>query len=628
MKKTVFALFVLMLVALVCLYPGLSGGFLLDDYGTLPPLGAWGGLTSWVELREYVFGGFTGPTGRPVSLLSFALNGGAWPDHPSWFLSVNVAIHLLNGILAYWVIAKLLIAARVQSAQLIAFVTTAFWVLHPAQVSTVLYIVQRMTQLECLFNLLCIASFISLRNTLASNALTRAGAWFCVFGAAGVLALLSKENAVLIPLQLLLIDRYLVWAGAPCSTASYRWFRICCVLLPSVIVIGYLANRWYLYIATGQSHSGRGFTVWQRQLTEFRVVGDYLLLYLVPKIQTAGVFQDGYPKSTGWLSPASTLIWFFVHSAIVGGAVWARKKLPVIAFGVLWFYVGHLLESTVIQLELKFEHRNYLPSLGFALCMAYGLSRLPLPRKSQLGVMLAVGLYYSVCLFMRASLWGNQLMAVDVWARENPNSHRALEFAAMVHLRHPDGRPAAVAYLQRALALSNEDPAVELKLITYTCDYLAVTPQQVSSLEQRLPSAPMNWQIGDLMAVIGGAVIERRCIGVAAEEFRRLINASLKNPHFSATRVTYKLWFEWIKVDLAVGDPERAARNAMNVFGKPNVPLGIVMRVAIMLASSGNPEAGYKIIDIALTSGGASLGSSAFLISQAKEIRENIKRDL
>ena len=54
---------------------------------------------------------------------------------------------------------------------------------------------------------------------------------------------------------------------------------------------------------------------------------------------------------------------------LLGGSCWLRRRLPVVACGILWFFVGHLLESTVIPLELMFEHRNYLPSFAVLLAV-------------------------------------------------------------------------------------------------------------------------------------------------------------------------------------------------------------------------------------------------------------------
>src|SRR5688572_2168657 len=85
-----------------CAYrPGLSGGFLFDDFANLPSLGAGGRIDNAAAFWRYLTSGSADPTGRPVSLLSFLIDARDWPADAAPFLRTNVLLHLLNGALLF-----------------------------------------------------------------------------------------------------------------------------------------------------------------------------------------------------------------------------------------------------------------------------------------------------------------------------------------------------------------------------------------------------------------------------------------------------------------------------------------------------------------------------------------------
>src|SRR5690606_32092624 len=148
----------LLIFAALCLtvlvyLPGLSGPFLFDDFPNLEQLGARGPIKSLELLRAYLTSGFAGPTGRPVSLLSFLLDANDWPTDPWPFKRTNLVIHLIIGVVLYVTTRKLVEADghTSEDAPPIAALSAALWLLNPFLVSTTLYAVQRMTQLAALF---------------------------------------------------------------------------------------------------------------------------------------------------------------------------------------------------------------------------------------------------------------------------------------------------------------------------------------------------------------------------------------------------------------------------------------------------------------------------------------------
>jgi hypothetical protein len=158
----------------------------------------------------------------------------------------------------------------------------------------------------------------------------------------------------------------------------------------------------------------------------------------IPRIEGTGLLQDGFLVSKGWLSPASTLYsaLFLLSLLIIGFVV--RKRYPLIALAILFFFAAHLIESTVIGLELYFEHRNYVAAIFMFLPLAAGLSSLSEKVKPSIVILISV-LILSVLSFMtwqRTMLWADNDKLQMYWAQNNPNSERGLVFMANYWASH------------------------------------------------------------------------------------------------------------------------------------------------------------------------------------------------
>ena len=144
---------------------------MFDDYGSIGALADYGGVRDWRTFKAFVFGGHAGPTGRPLSLLSFLIDANNWPTDPWPFKRTNLIIHLVNGALLGLLAGKVLRVLEFDkhSARWIALISTACWLLHPFLVSTTLYAVQRMAQLSTLFMFAGLAAYLHGRVLVTTN---------------------------------------------------------------------------------------------------------------------------------------------------------------------------------------------------------------------------------------------------------------------------------------------------------------------------------------------------------------------------------------------------------------------------------------------------------------------------
>ena len=418
---------VLVLLVTVWLYwPGLNGPMMLDDY---PQLGALlnaspGDLAHW---RQYVESG-SGLLGRPVAMSTFLLNALTWgPDLSGWKYT-NLMIHLVTGLIMFRLAAALLmqkseISHSHATAWRWALLVAALWLLHPLNVSTVLYTVQRMAQLSTLF---CVAGMLSYVIGRRRQLERRPHGHFLVILTYALfmpLAMFSKENGALLPVFTLLLEWYLFRFQGDRTARRLVIISFLAVLVVPAIFIGtYLAEHYQTTVLA--RYERREFTLSERLLTEQRVLVMYVAEILAPSLGKYGFLHDDITLSTGWLSPPSTLYCGLVLLALGISAVAIRKRLPVAGLGIAIFLAGHSIESTVIPLELMFEHRNYLPAFGLLLAAADVLRTVGLPSYVKAFVVFAMLALWSVVLAQHVSRWSSYPRLMTYISREHPESPR------------------------------------------------------------------------------------------------------------------------------------------------------------------------------------------------------------
>ncbi len=421
----------LLTLTAACYLPSLSGPFLFDDIPNLMGLARIGDAFD-LDFWTYTTYGITGPTGRPLALLSFALQHAAWPADAAAFHRVSLGLHLVTGALVAFLVlqfARIWWPSDRVRAEGLAVVAAGLWLLHPIQVSTVAYVVQRMTILATLFTVLGLIGWTHGRMLVARSPDRAAGyLWATIgIGAGGLLAVLSKETGVLL-LAYALVLEHTVFRELP---APLAWRRARHLLLhaPALLFCALVAWRWDQLILA--KYSIREFGLGERLLTQPRVLLEYLGLIVAPTPSRLTLFHDDYLASRGLLDPVSTLPALIAVLALVGAGWWLRHRAPVLAFGILWYFAGQLLESTFLPLELYFEHRNYLPLLGPACAAAYygqvALARLTTRHARILvpALFAVLALGFTALTYAEATIWGRPGALAPIWAAEHQTSLRA-----------------------------------------------------------------------------------------------------------------------------------------------------------------------------------------------------------
>ena len=468
----------MLFTAALAYLPGLTGGFAFDDYPNILHNSAiTDGDMSLGSLAQVAWSGAAGPLKRPIAMLSFALNYHSTGHSPLAFKVVNLIIHLVNGLLVLWLAGLILraranILAKPHNNQLVACALAigAIWVIHPINLTSVLYVVQRMNSLAAGFSLLamicyCIGRFRIISGSARGSLLIYFGFPMCI-----TLGALCKENAMLtLPLAAVVESCFFRFR------AHSRRDRICLalflaviVLIPSVFVCVFLFNQpeWLI-----TRYDSRPFSLVERVLTESRVIWFYVSLVFFPRIGDMGLFHDDFALSVGLFQPTSTIIAVIATVAVVATALASIRRFPMFAFGVLWFGVGHLMESTVLPLELVHEHRNYLPSVGLILGSAVGVVEFSngvstrwLPSVVTVCIFLLLGML----TFFRAGDWSDPITLATIEAKRNPRSFRAvyelgrIRYTMFLMGKDEQDYSESIAILEHSLTL---DPGAKRPLV-------------------------------------------------------------------------------------------------------------------------------------------------------------------
>lgn len=423
----------------VCLgleWPALYGPFVFDDFPNLAALEKVGHPMHWRDLGVYLSQARDFP-GRPLAMLSFLPQSAAWPGNPFPFKLVNLIIHLICAALVFALvhrlaesIARTIGEKRSFSPDVAAILTACAWLLHPMQMSTTMLVVQRMTELSALFTLGGLLIYVHSIQT-PRNALHQACLMVTGLGVCTVLATLCKENGLLLPVYAWVISATLLREELARLQGGTRWLWRALVYAPIAFIAIYLASQLPAY---SRMDAVRPYGLGERLLTESRILFDYLQQILLPRYGIYSIYHDGYTVSHGWLEPVSTLLAIVTLAMAIAVFILGRRRARVVSFAIGWFLGGQLLESTVVPLELYFEHRNYLPMIGplFALSVlvARGVQKGALSRLL-CGTMCAG--WFIACLFataLTARTWGNPDTLSASWTTIDPMSTRASHFFA------------------------------------------------------------------------------------------------------------------------------------------------------------------------------------------------------
>ncbi len=454
---------------------------------------------------------------RPLANISFALNYYLHQYQVGGYHLVNIGCHILTGIFLFLLFRVILQSPALggrysRHAPVLALAAAVLWFVNPVHTQTVTYIVQRMNGMAAMFYVLSL--WLYLRGRLVVEG-RWAWPWLAAAAVAGLMAIGSKEIAVTLPFMMWLADWYFI------GDLDRAWLRRCLPYLLALCVIAVLLTVFFLgsspweVILGGYAH--RDYTLAERLFTELRVVVYYLGLLLYPVPSRLNLDYDFVLSHSFWAPSATVYSGLVIFLLLVLAVVWA-KRARLFSFAVFWFLGNLLLESSLIPLEIIFEHRTYLPSMFVSLCVVAAGYRLFRPTRIAVTVLAVIVGLLSFWTVSRNEIWRDPVRFWADCAEKSPGKSRPHNNLS-VALRESGDWERAFAEAKVALRLNPQNVQGRVNMGNLYSDkgMWRLAEAEYRQVLQVMPS------YAEMYVSIGNIYVAQGRVGVAADSFQKAL---------------------------------------------------------------------------------------------------------
>ncbi|OUD16167.1 tetratricopeptide repeat protein [Thioflexithrix psekupsensis] len=339
--------------------------FYLDDFSSIeenPVIYNWQGTLA--ELWQF-------SAARIVGYWSFALNYKVHHFSLAGYHLVNILVHFLAAATVFLLVRGLLKTPALSCETdnrlyyWLPFFVALLFLTHPLQTQAVTYVVQRLASMAGLFYLLALASFVWAR--LAEN--KRAfWTWSILCLLAMALAFFTKQNTATLPIAMVLIG-VIFFHDSMKKIAITSVLALAIIGSLMVILISVMGqNPFSLEAMQSLTRETTQISRIDYLATQITVLWWYIRLFFMP----LGLHIDyDYPIANGFFQ-VDVILGLLGHLAFIAFALWKKRQFPLLAFGILFYYLAHAVESSVLPIrDVVFEHRTYLPNFGLALLLVW-----------------------------------------------------------------------------------------------------------------------------------------------------------------------------------------------------------------------------------------------------------------
>ncbi|KPA17081.1 conserved hypothetical protein, membrane [Candidatus Magnetomorum sp. HK-1] len=527
LSKNFFLHFFLLAISVLCVYGHtLNAPFYLDDYPSIVD----NLIIHQLNIKNiWIYAPF-----RCVTYISFALNYFVHQLDFFGYHLVNIFIHFFVGCGIYYFISVLIRIPKINASiskeiqDWLPFLSALIFVIHPLHTQAVTYIVQRLSSLAALFYIFSIAFYIHAR--LGHNSYFKKYILFSNAMLFAVLALFTKENTV----TLMLIIPCIELAFYQKSTSS----RL--MIMGSILIT--ISAFWMLYasIRNINPFSLIDLNVFTRLgtdilrttyfFTQLKIIWIYIRLFFVP----IGLHLDYdiSPAIADW----SFFLAFICHILVIACAFYMRRTKPIIFLSVLFYYISHLIESSIFPIkDLCFEHRAYLPDIGLSLLCSYIIMDIIVKchkivfRYTLIGMLTVLLLVSGLMTWHRNHVWNNP---ISLWRDCSVYSpHKTRVWAELgKHLMIAEQNNEAIAVLNKVLKHS-VDSSGHLKLNVQVICNLIILHHKKGDSEKAiyLANQILQYPINDLYRFYilnnkGNIYLEKKDFAQAETSYRQAIS--------------------------------------------------------------------------------------------------------
>ncbi|HAM50694.1 MAG TPA: tetratricopeptide repeat-containing protein [Nitrospiraceae bacterium] len=381
---------------------------------------------------------------RFIGYLTFALNYRFNGQNVTGYHVLNLFIHIANALLVYVLIVlsfrtpSLRQRSLQHCSNLIALFSALFFVAHPVQTQAVTYIIQRLASLATMFYLLCLVSYVESRLSMSP---VRSYLFYAISIISAVLAMKTKEISFTLPITVTLYE-FLFFTGGKIKRIIYLVPILLTLLIIPLTLLGTTKSTGD--VIANVSEVTRVMTPMSRLdylFTQCRVIVTYIRLLCLPLNQN---LDYDYHLYHSFFEPEVLLSLLFLLSIFpIGLYLLYRSKnndrkgnypLELVSFGVMWFFLTLTVESSIIPIvDVIFEHRLYLPSVGVFVAITTGLfvSRDRLAEKKLhfdkaiIPACILIVIFLAGSAYARNKIWQNKTRLWEDVVKKAPSNARA-----------------------------------------------------------------------------------------------------------------------------------------------------------------------------------------------------------
>jgi len=436
MKRNSFRIFpflTLLLISFLIYSNSFKSSFHFDDKNYIIENSSIRKLNNAKAMWHYL-----GKPTRVVGLFSFALNYYFHQLDVFGYHLINYLIHFFNAIWVYWLMILLWKTPRLKDTipadkqSLYAMMIALVFVVHPIQTQAVTYISQRLTSLASFFYILTLCLYLKGRLEAQGSRLNKvlyAGALL-----SALLGMFTKEIVFTLPFMIFLIEKcfFNTEFTAVLKRRKLLWIPILVFLIVIPAQLSFNFSHVFLMYTPSASHDDDFITPFRYSLTQFRVILTYLRLLIFPIGQN---LDYDFPLSLSLFEP-STLLCFLS----ILGLMWLAWKLYakhlLLSFGIFWMLLTLAVESSIIPIQhVIFEHRVYLPSVGFSIFLTTLLWTLFESQKRMMVSLCLIVMTLGYLTHQRNHVWFDEVSLWKDFVKKSPHKARPYVHLGMAYLK-------------------------------------------------------------------------------------------------------------------------------------------------------------------------------------------------
>jgi len=435
------------LVAIVVYANALKAGFVFDDVFDIQQNPA---VQNGIDLAGIIGSPlYPGDLYRPFTVLTFAINERLAPGSARAYHAVNILLHALVSVLIY------LLATRIFDSRRLALIAAGLFAVHPIHTEAVTSLVGRAELLAAMFGVSAMLSMVAADATThrVGQTALRLLSVLCFS-----LALLSKESAVVfIPLICMFriaCRREPFWAGLVRESRSLDWVPYCLCLGVFLLARARVIAAVPAGSVSPLDNALAFVPVTVRLRSALAVLWDYFGLLNVPLMLSADYSYAQVPIVGNWTDGR-----FLAGLALVVtvAAICLRDRRPAVTFAAAQPLVALLVTSNLLFPigTIKAERLLYLPSVGWALLVAYGFDSLLLRPRYRVTAAACLGLLmvaFAGRTWLRNWDWMSAANLYSSMVRSAPKSAKAHYNQGLV-LQQEGNDAAALFQFRRAFEI-------------------------------------------------------------------------------------------------------------------------------------------------------------------------------